>query len=90
MPTTEQRIAGIRRELCDDLTGLSDVCHVTTFKAYRGNDRITVEIEDYGDDSAPRQYRCYARAEDGRYATGNPAESPAMAIATAHWWDLDK
>ena len=88
--TRQQRIAALRRALSKDLPGLTEVRHVTAFKAYRGGDKVTVEIEDSGYDCHPRQFRCYVTTEDGRVATGNPAETPEMAISTTHWNKLDK
>lgn len=86
MPTTEQRIAELRSRLSDEqFTGLSAVVHVTTFRARRGDDPVTVEIEDRGHSCHPYRYRCIARTEDGRVATGNPAETPETAILTTHW-----
>ena len=89
MPTTEQRIAEMRRVLSEQVR-LEEVRHVTTFKAYRGKDRVVVEIEDAGADSRPSQrYRCYATTEDGRIATGNPAGSTGETILITHWNKLD-
>lgn len=87
---TRQRLIGeMRRALTEDV-GLDEVRSVTTFKAYRGDDRVVVEIEDSGPDCDPSlRYRCFAKTEGGRVATGNPVESPVMAILTTHWNKLD-
>ena len=89
MPTSEQRIAEMRRVLSES-GDLEEVRHVTTFKAYRGDDRVVVEIEDSGSGPDPaHRYRCYATTEDGRVATGNPAGSRVEAIMITHWNKLD-
>lgn len=90
MPTTEQRIAAIRRALSGERTGLARVRHVTTFHARRGDKLVTVRIEERGDDCHPLpRYHCHAETEDGRVAKCNGAETPEMAIAITHWQDLD-
>ena len=68
---------------------LSEVRHVTTFRAYYGEDEITIEIEDDPSQHQTSRYRCVVTSRDGRRATGNPASDPEAAIAIAHWWDLD-
>ena len=84
------RLGAGPERLSDDLTGLSEVRHVTAFKAYRGDDRVTVEIVDSVDVHPSMRYLCYVTTEGDRVATGEPAESPEMAILTTHWNKLDK
>jgi len=72
--------------------GISEVRRVETFKAYYGDERIVIHIEDAGSAVAPEQrYRCFAHVagDPERFATGNPASSPTMAILVSHWENLD-
>lgn len=52
---------------------------------------VTVQIWDRGP-AAPTnlRYTVVARDEEGREATGNPADELRTALTTVHWNDLDK
>ncbi|KPL87568.1 hypothetical protein [Herpetosiphon geysericola] len=51
---------------------------------------VTVQILDNGTRANPHyRYGCFATADDGRTATGNPDESIEMAIKLMHWEHLD-
>lgn len=76
--------------------GVSEVYHVvSTFKFYRKNkagdvQRVIVQILDAGPKSKEHmQYHCFAKADDGRTATGNPDSSIESALSNVHWEHLD-
>ena len=87
----QRQIGDIRRALSESI-GLEEVRDVVTFKAYRGDDRVTVEIQDRGPDwhLPESRYVCVATTEDGRVATGNGGGTPTDAILTTHWEKLDR
>jgi hypothetical protein len=77
----------------NNLPHLFEAAHVTTFKCYRETaDRrtqeVTLEILDAGPGVGPR-YRCVARSDDGKVASGNPGDRVDSVLSTLHWWDLD-
>lgn len=94
MSMTDAQINDIYRVLTRYAGPLLELRHVTTFKGYWGEneEEVTIEIEDYGPDcDVPSQrYRVHAVTKSGRIATGNGAESIAMAIMTTHWDKLGK
>lgn len=72
-----------------------EVHHVTTFRGYRTTSTgesqlVIVDILDLGPDARDFRYSCHALTEDGRFATGNPADSIDHALSIVHWDDLDK
>ena len=69
---------------------LTEVRHVTTFRAYYREEEVTIEIQDDPSQHPTSRYSCVVTTRDGRRATGNPASDPETAITIAHWWDLDK
>lgn len=78
------------------VNGVFEVYHViSTFKFYRKNkaggvQEVTVQILDAGPESKEHmQYHCFAKADDGRTATGNPDLSIERALSNVHWEHLD-
>lgn len=75
--------------------GFFEVYHKTSFECYRerksgGVQTVTVEVLDAGPNVHPdSRYHINAIGENGKKATGNPAESIDVLLATVHWWDLD-
>ena len=73
-----------------------EVYHKITFSCFRTNKEgnpqaVEVEILDAGPDVNPNiRYHCVAKTEDGKMATGNPAESLSLVLTILHWEDLDK
>lgn len=52
---------------------------------------VTVEILDAGPNSNKHyRYHCFARANDGRIAAGNPDSSVQNALSCMHWEYLDR
>jgi hypothetical protein len=75
--------------------GFSEVYQVHAFECYRTRDdgqmqTVQVRILDAGLSAKQPRYRCYAKAGDGRNATGNPGDSIEAALAVVHWGDLDR
>jgi hypothetical protein len=71
---------------------LSEAFRVTTVRGYRTDAQgrlweITVEIRDRGEPSAARYY-VIATDDEGRTATGSPAESLPAALAKVPWSEL--
>ena len=69
---------------------MDEVYHVTTFRCYRrtkagDTQLVIVEILDMGPQHPLVRYHCVALTEDGRFATGNPADSIDVALAIVHW-----
>jgi len=78
-------------DLIKKYSDASDVFHVTTFKGYRNNRELTVEIWDSGPASQlSGRYHIVARDEDGGVATGNPKDDINEALVGVHWFELDK
>jgi ketosteroid isomerase-like protein len=82
----------------NNLPRLFEAAHVTTFKCYRQSadgrtQEVTVEIHDAGPrgdpEAYPPRYRCIARSDDGKTASGNSADRIDVVLATLHWQDLD-
>jgi predicted RNA binding protein YcfA (HicA-like mRNA interferase family) len=75
--------------------GFFEVYHKTSFECYRerksgGVQTVTVEVLDAGSSVQPSlRYHIHAIGEDGKKATGNPADSIDVLLATVHWGDLD-
>lgn len=76
--------------------GVFETYHVlSTFKFHRkvkdGNvQTVTVEVLDAGPNSKQDlRYHCFATADDGRTATGNPDSSIEYALMNMHWEHLD-
>jgi hypothetical protein len=70
-----------------------EVYEKSTFQCYRnkktgGVQKVTVEILDAGSDDENR-YHCIATGDDGSTATGNPASTIEIVLATVHWGELD-
>jgi hypothetical protein len=70
--------------------------HVMAFVCYRNakgapNQRVRVEILDAGPDPAlaSRRYMVWARSENGKFASGNSADTVQAALALVHWYKLD-
>lgn len=52
--------------------------------------KVTVEILDAGPHANPeRRFKCIARTEDGKTASGNSARTIETTLALVHWTDLD-
>jgi hypothetical protein len=87
----------------NELPGLHSASHVTTFRCYREaadghtqevyveihDDGPTVVQQDDGQEVEVRRYRCVARSNDGKAASGNSAGKVNTVLSTLHWWDLD-
>ena len=91
---TREQIEAIQKALATKVKGLSDVdpievCHLAMFEADWGDERVTVEIRDFGHRDPAHRYLCCAKTNDGRVASGNGAETPEMAIAITHWYKLE-
>jgi hypothetical protein len=85
------------------LPGLDSATHVTIFRCYREaadghiqevyveihDDGPTVELQDDGQEVEVRRYRCVARSDDGKAASGNSADRVSTVLSTVHWWELD-
>ncbi len=89
MPDPTTSIAELKK-----VAGIFEAYHATSFKCYRnkkagGVQEVLVEILDAGSDNSQR-YHCTATTDDGRSATGNPAPSIDVVLATLHWGDLDR
>jgi len=73
---------------------LFEVYQKTSFKCYRkdSNDNsqeVDVDILDAGPDEPKLRYRCIAKSEDGKMATGNPESTIDLALLHVHWNNLD-
>lgn len=71
-----------------------EVYQKITFTGYRedknGNTQeVEVDILDAGPNRSEHRYRCIARSEDGKMATGNPESTIDMALLHVHWNNLD-
>lgn len=72
-----------------------EVYHKDSFECIRNlgtGEMQTVEVTilDAGPDGDPQlRYRCVATTQDGKMATGNPADSIDMAVMIVHWQELD-
>ncbi len=82
------------RAAVQDASGAFELYSVTTFKGYRKRKdgaikEITVEVLDGGPTDQLR-YHVVATDEDGRGASGNPANTLDVVLATVHWGDLDR
>ncbi len=81
------------RDLKED-SGIFEVYRKHVFECVRDPgdgeiQTIDVTIFDAGEDVDPQlRYRCTAMTQDGKMATGNPADSVDMAIRIVHWQDL--
>ena len=68
---------------------------ISTFQFHRKTQNgesqtVTVEILDAGPNSDKNyRYHCFARANDGRIAAGNPDFSVQSALSCMHWEHLD-
>ena len=88
----KERIASQLKEYAN----FFEVYQKTTFKCFRtdksGNTQtVEVSILDAGPDEKPQlRYRCVAKSEDGKMATGNPDSSIDMVLLHVHWNNLDK
>ena len=76
------------------LPRLSEAAHVTTFKCYRKTadermQEVTVEIHDAVPEVEGARYSCVARSDDGKAASGNPADRVEVVLSSVHWSDLD-
>lgn len=76
-------------------SGIFEVHKETSFTCYRttssgGQQEIKVTINDMGDSNSSSRYSCNAVSEDGKFATGNPADTIRMALFNVHWNELDK
>ena len=75
--------------------GFFEAYHVTTFRCRRkkesgGVQGVTVEICDSGtQEGSTSRYRCIARSDDGKEASGDAASSIHTALLMVHWQDLD-
>ncbi len=74
--------------------GFFEVYEKSTFQCYRKKksgdvQTVTVEILDAGPEDQAR-YHCVATGDDGSTATGNPASTIEVVLATLHWGDLDR
>ena len=77
----------------NNLPKLFEATHVTTFKCYRETaggrtQEVTVEIQDEGPEVEGARYSCVARSDDGKAASGNPADRVEVALSFVHWGDL--
>ena len=75
--------------------GFSGVYEKSLFECDRtkrnGNvQKVTVAILDAGPEGGQTRYHCFAQADDGANATGNPAGTIESVLATVHWGDLDR
>lgn len=70
----------------------SEPAHVTTFRGYKDNEEVIIEIWDHGPDFHAPQYRyfCKATMADGRQACGNGGATPHEALDCVHWQELDR
>lgn len=71
-----------------------EVYHKTSFKCYKDNDdgssqQVDIDIFDAGSEKGNLRYSIEARAENGNFATGNPASSIDEALDIVHWGDLN-
>jgi hypothetical protein len=75
--------------------GFFEAYYVTTFRCHRktksgGAQGVTVEIYDSGtQEGSTSRYRCLARSDDGKEASGKAASSINTALLMVHWQDLD-
>jgi hypothetical protein len=75
--------------------GFFEAYHITTFRCRRrtksgGVQGVAVEIHDSGtQEGAASRYRCIARSDDGKEASGDAASSIHTALLMVHWQDLD-
>ena len=69
----------------------SEPAHVTTFRAYKDNELVIIEIWDHGPDFHTPEYRyfCMATMEDGRKASGNGGLTVQDALDMVQWNELD-
>lgn len=79
-----------------NVNGVFEVARVLeTFEIVRNTkdgrvQRVTVQMLDRGTIVDPLyRYACFATADDGRSAAGNPDESIEMALDHLHWEHLD-
>ena len=78
------------------LHGFKEVYSLRQFLCYReaksGHmQEVAVQIWDAGPfmDKGMR-YHCYAKTDDGKSATGNPADTIHTAMSLVHWGNLDR
>ena len=76
------------------LPRLFGAAHVTTVKCYRETadgrtQEVTVEILDVGPEVEDGRYSCVARSDDGKAASGNPADRVEVVLSSVHWSDLN-
>jgi len=50
---------------------------------------VELDILNAGPNRPEHRYRCIARSEDGKMATGNPESTIDMALLHVHWNNLD-
>lgn len=73
-----------------------EVYHKTGFHCVREaknghSQKVEVDILDAGPDvDPPLRYSCEAKSEDGKVATGNPAETINEMLSIVHWDKLDR
>ena len=92
---TREQIEATQKALATKVEGLSDVdpievCHLAMFEADWGDERVTVEIRDFGHRDPAHRYLCCAKTNDGPCCVGQWCRNAEMAIAITHWYKLDR
>ena len=66
----------------------SETWHRTEFTAYTAGREIAITIFDGGPRDPHNRYYVSATVEDGRKASGNPADTVETALQIVHWKDV--
>jgi hypothetical protein len=82
-------------ELLKKFSRAAEAYHRTEYTLYRERktgemQEVRVVILDAGPAAGQLRYHATATDEDGRSATGNPADSAETALAIMHWGNLDR
>lgn len=88
---TEDTIVGMLKAV----PGAFEAYLRTDYEVYRnkkdgGTQKVNIAVYDSGPSMRSSRYHVVATSDDGRTATGNPAESLEITMAIVHWGALDR
>ena len=77
------------------IPGFFETYRKKTFTAARhrkdgGEEMVTIEVTDGGPSAEDTRFSCVATSAGGKVCSGNSASTIEQALATVHWWELDK